>query len=191
MDDFDIRLLLRALDFAARKHKDQRRKGRGASPYINHPIEVAAILADAGVTDSAVLAAAVLHDTVEDTQTTPEEIEALFGPDVRELVEEMTDDKRLASAKRKELQVLHAPHLSRRAKLIKIADKIANIRDISHEPPPDWTISRRQQYLNWAQRVVNGCRGVSAALEKQFDEMYGAGTAFIEEDSRGSRVESR
>ena len=163
--------MLRAVEFAAEKHRDQRRKGAGASPYINHPIEVAAMLANvAAVQDVAILAAAVLHDTVEDTRTSPEELEAAFGREVRLVVQEVTDDKKLEKADRKRLQVEHAPYLSPAAKLIKIADKIANVREVTEKPPSDWSATRRREYLDWAERVIAGCRGVNAALESRFDE---------------------
>ncbi len=162
--------LLHATLFAAYAHRDQRRKGHGTVPYVNHVIEVAEILARAGgVTDTAMLQAALLHDTVEDTETTFEELEVKFGEDVRKLVEEMTDDKSLPKQERKLQQILHAPHISDRGKQIKIADKISNIRDIVHRPPPDWTMDRRRAYVEWGQAVVAGCRGVNAGLEALFD----------------------
>ena len=164
-------LLLQAIDFAAHKHRDQRRKDHRASPYINHPVAVALLLAKvAGVTDPEVLAAAVLHDTLEDTDTTPEEIEDDFGPRVRSLVQEVTDDKRLPKADRKRLQVEHAHHLSKNAALIKVADKLVNVRDVTHAPPTHWSLGRRQEYLDWAEAVVSGCPPVSEALARSFDE---------------------
>src|ERR1041384_6973072 len=127
-----IALLLKALHFAANKHRDQRRKDIDASPYINHPIEVAETLARVGgVTDLVTLQAAILHDTIEDTTTTPEELEAAFGAEVRRVVEECTDDTKLPKADRKRLQIEHAPHLSHRAKLVKLGDKIANVRSVT------------------------------------------------------------
>jgi guanosine-3',5'-bis(diphosphate) 3'-pyrophosphohydrolase len=166
-----VGLLLAAIHFSAARHRDQRRKGADASPYINHPIEVAALLANvAGVQDHEILTAAVLHDTVEDTRTTPAEIEAAFGPVVRSLVEEVTDDKSLPKTERKRLQVEHAPLLSAAAKLIKIADKISNVQDVTENPPTGWPLERRREYLDWAERVVAGCRGVNQALESRFDE---------------------
>lgn len=167
-----VAMLLAALAFAARKHRDQRRKGAEASPYINHPIEVAEILARiGGVDDVTVLQAALLHDTVEDTQTSPAELEREFGATVRKLVEEVTDDKTLAKQERKRLQIEHAPHLSPRAKLIKLADKICNVRDVTHSPPKDWDERRRVAYLDWASEVVAGCRGTNRALERHFDAL--------------------
>jgi guanosine-3',5'-bis(diphosphate) 3'-pyrophosphohydrolase len=168
----DIATLLQATRFAADKHRYQRRKGADAPPYINHPIEVADLLANiGGVTDLTTLVAAVLHDTVEDTETSPEEVEALFGPEVRALVAELTDDKGLPKAERKRLQIEHAPSLSRRAKEIKIADKISNVLDITHNPPAGWSPKRKREYLNWADRVVAGCRGANQGLDRWFDEV--------------------
>ncbi len=162
--------LLLALDFAASKHRDQRRKGAEASPYINHPIQVARLLAEiGGVEDAVTLQAAILHDTIEDTRTTPEELAAVFGTEVCTLVEEVTDAKHLPSRERKRLQVEHAGHLSRRAKQIKVADKIMNVRDVVLAPPRDWTDVRRAAYIEWAARVVDGCRGSNAALEAYWD----------------------
>ena len=164
--------LLRALEFAARKHRDQRRKGSHQAPYINHPIEVATLVATVGGCDDvAVLQAAILHDTVEDTDATPEEIEREFGRDVRELVLEMTDDMSLPSPQRKRKQVEKAASLSSRAKLIKIADKIANVGDIARHPPPDWSAERRKNYFNWTALVVDQVRGTNAALEGSYDEV--------------------
>jgi (p)ppGpp synthase/HD superfamily hydrolase len=163
--------LLRALEFAARKHRDQRRKGNHQAPYINHPIEVAKLVAMVGqCEDIGVLQAAILHDTIEDTDATPEEIESEFGPDVRALVLEMTDDMSLPSPQRKLEQIERAATLSHRAKLIKIADKIANVGDIARHPPSDWTVDRRRNYFNWTKQVIDRVRGTNAALESCYDE---------------------
>lgn len=176
--------LLHALDFAAHKHRDQVRKGRGASPYINHPIEVAVVLADIGaIRDVEVLCAAILHDTIEDTRTTAEELGDHFGMRVRHLVEEVSDDKSLEKHVRKRLQVEHAPHLSADAKRIKLGDKICNVRDVTHDPPAKWPHERRVQYLHWAADVVAGLRGASPELEAEFDRVLAEGTALL--DARG------
>ncbi len=167
--------LLKSIRFAAEKHRDQRRKGVGASPYINHPIEVAETLARSGITDLVTLQAAILHDTIEDTQTTPEEIEQEFGSEVRKMVEEVTDDKKLPKEDRKRLQIEHAPHISEGARQIKIADKLCNLRDVTHYPPDDWTMERRQEYLAWTERVVAGCRGVNCNLDDMYDAMLTEG----------------
>lgn len=167
----DAAVLLRAATFAAYKHRDQRRKDVAASPYINHPLAVAYLLAaEADVRDEALLVAALLHDTVEDTETTPEELEENFGPSVRGIVEEVTDDKSLRKEVRKALQIEHAPHASVAAKQLKIADKIANVRDIAGSPPADWSPARKSEYLSWTEQVVRGCRGVNAALDGAYDQ---------------------
>lgn len=167
----DVTRLLEAASFAARKHRDQRRRDAEASPYINHPLAVARVLAaEGGVTDEELLVAALLHDTVEDTQTTCEELEREFGPVVAGLVVEVTDDKDLPKTVRKELQVRHAPRASDVAKQLKIADKICNVRDIASSPPASWSTQRRSEYLDWAARVVEGCRGVNPRLDRLFDE---------------------
>ena len=172
MDDTPpLAAILKALHFAATKHRDQRRKDVEASPYINHPIEVAELLArEGGVTDPVLLQAAILHDTIEDTNTTPEELDEVFGADVRGVVEEVTDDKSLPKAERKRLQIEHAPNLSARARQIKMADKISNVRGITLTPPADWSLARRMEYLDWTEKVVAGCRGANAALERAYDE---------------------
>ncbi len=169
--DNPVSLILAACAFAAHKHRDQRRKGAEASPYINHPIAVANVLAsEAGIVDPITLAAALLHDTIEDTDTTAAEIKDQFGPEVAAVVVEVTDDKSLLKHERKRLQIEHAAHLSKRAQLVKLADKICNLRDMSHSPPTDWSIERRREYFAWARQVVSQMRGVSAALDKAIDE---------------------
>jgi len=164
-------LILRAADFAARKHRLQKRKDEESSPYVNHPLAVALLLAEVGgVTDTEVLAAAILHDTLEDTETTPAELEAAFGARVRGLVEAVTDDKSLRKAERKRLQIDHAAGLPPDAVLIKLGDKIANVVDVTHSPPTMWDLARRKEYLDWAAAVVVNCPKVNAALEARFAE---------------------
>ncbi len=163
--------LLEALVFAAERHKDQRRKGNEHAPYINHPIQVAAVLSvEAGIDDEDTLVAAILHDTVEDTPTTFKEIADRFGEDVAGLVKEMTDDKRLPSPTRKQLQIQHAPSLSAKAKLLKFADKTSNVRDLASNPPEDWSVDRQIAYLDWTEAVIAGCRGVNEDLERIYDQ---------------------
>jgi len=170
--------LLAALEFAADKHRHQRRKDAEGSPYVNHLIAVTRILAaEGGVDEDAVLLAAVLHDTVEDTDTTFEELDARFGATVATLVREMTDDKTLAKAVRKQHQIDHAPGASPLARQLKIADKVANIRDIVFTPPVDWSRERKLEYFAWSEQVVSGCRGVNAGLERAFDEAIAMGRA--------------
>jgi GTP diphosphokinase / guanosine-3',5'-bis(diphosphate) 3'-diphosphatase len=164
--------LLSAVHFAADKHRYQRRKDEVSSPYINHPISVAEILASVGrVTDLAVLQAAILHDTLEDTETTRQELVARFGAKVAALVAEVTDDKRLPKQRRKQLQVEHAPHLSRGAKLVKLGDKICNLIDVTSSPPSKWSEERQLGYIDWSRRVVEGCRDASPALASHFDRI--------------------
>jgi guanosine-3',5'-bis(diphosphate) 3'-pyrophosphohydrolase len=168
----DMAVLLDAIRFAAEKHRDQRRKGASASPYINHPIAVADLLARVGrIDDIATLVAAVLHDTIEDTETTGEELERHFGAVVRAIVEEISDDNTLSSARRKQLQVERSPTLSAAARRIRIADKTCNALDVAYAPPDSWSLSRRRDYLDWTERVVAGCRGVDPALEAHYDAM--------------------
>ncbi|MER2539839.1 MAG: HD domain-containing protein [Azonexus sp.] len=165
--------LMSALAFAADKHKNQRRKDADASPYINHPIALANLLLnEAGVEDQRVLVAAILHDTIEDTDTTEQELVKHFGKDIADIVLEVTDDKALPKAERKRLQIEHAAHISRRAKLVKLADKICNLRDITASPPADWSIVRKQEYFEWAKSVVDRLRGVHPGLEHLFDKAY-------------------
>jgi len=162
--------LLRALEFAAARHRDQRRKDALASPYINHPIAVAAALWHEGeVRDPVALTAAILHDTIEDTATTAAELAARFGAEVAAVVVEVTDDKTLPKLQRKQLQIEHAPHLSRPAKLVKLADKLCNLRDIIEAPPANWALERRAAYVTWTRDVVAGLRGTCPPLEAAFD----------------------
>lgn len=165
--------ILKAAAFAAHKHRDQRRKDAAASPYINHPIALANILAnEGGILDAVVIVAALLHDTLEDTETTPEELQELFGAEVASVVVEVSDDKSLPKAQRKQLQIEHAAHISRRARLVKLADKIANIRDVADAPPADWPLERRREYFDWAKQVVEGLGDVSLPLREAFDAAY-------------------
>jgi GTP diphosphokinase / guanosine-3',5'-bis(diphosphate) 3'-diphosphatase len=169
----ELALLLKALAFAAHKHRDQRRKDAEASPYINHPIALADVLVnEGGVTDVEVLCAALLHDTVEDTDTTHQELADAFGSRIARIVAEVTDDQTLPKEERKRLQVVHAASISREAKLVKLADKISNLRDVVERPPAKWDLQRRKEYFEWAKQVVDGLRGVHPRLETAFDEAY-------------------
>jgi guanosine-3',5'-bis(diphosphate) 3'-pyrophosphohydrolase len=169
----DLKLLLKALEFAAHKHRDQRRKDRKASPYINHPIALATVLTLEGrIAEPKILAAALLHDTIEDTRTSYAELKAAFGARVAKTVLEVTDNKRLRRHTRKRLQVEHAPSLSRDAKLVKLADKICNLRDLGIRPPVGWNKRRRREYFDWAKRVIDGLRGTNRRLEAAFDAAY-------------------
>lgn len=173
--DSTVGELLAALYFAAQKHRDQRRKGTEASPYINHPIYVAHLIADVGgIDDSETLQCAILHDTVEDTQTTYEELVDAFGSAVADLVMEVTDDKSLPKTERKRLQVEHSPHLTPKAKVVKLADKIANIQDVgSDQSPSHWDEARRIEYLDWAESVAAGLMGTNEPLDTLFRSEIG------------------
>jgi len=162
--------LIKAFAFAAQKHRDQRRKDAQASPYINHPIGLADVLVnEGGIANEDVLCAAILHDTIEDTETTETELRETFGDKIASIVMEVTDDKILPKAERKQLQIDHAPYSSHEAKLLKLADKICNLRDMNDSPPKDWDSARKQAYFDWAQAVVSGLRGTNSKLEKIFD----------------------
>ena len=167
-----ITRILTAATFAAERHRDQRRKGKDASPYINHPLALASLLAERGERDAPLLMAALLHDTVEDTATSFEDLERAFGREVADIVREVTDDKALPQAERKRLQIEHAAQLSRRAKLVKLADKICNLHDIVVSPPTDWSAQRKREYFDWAKAVVDPMRGVHRELEALFDREY-------------------
>ncbi len=173
--------LTKALDFAARKHIDHRRKGEREEPYVNHLAEVARLLADATDGDDLDLVlAGLLHDTIEDTKTTYDELVNEFGTVVADLVAEVTDNKSLEKAERKRRQVETAPSKSNRAKMIKVADKTSNLRSIAASPPKDWSAERKREYFEWAGEVVSGCRGVNATLEHWFDEAHASGTTTLE-----------
>ena len=168
----DLNKLLQAASFAAKKHTNQKRKGEAGEPYINHPLEVANLIANVGgVEEMDILIASILHDTVEDCGVTRDEIAEAFGEAVAGYVTEVTDDKSLPKAERKRLQVEHAPHLSHGAKIVKLADKISNITDIANSPPADWPVERRLEYIDWGISVVEGLRGANAELEAYFDQL--------------------
>ena len=169
-------LILKATHFAAQKHRDQRRKDKHASPYIIHPISVAlAITQIGGVDDPEILAAALFHDTLEDTKTKPEELEAKFGKKVCEYVLDVTDDKTLPKHERKRRQIEHAKKISKGAALIKLGDKISNVTDVTNNPPANWDISRRREYLDWAEKVVENCPQVNERMENKFQEVVNNG----------------
>jgi guanosine-3',5'-bis(diphosphate) 3'-pyrophosphohydrolase len=169
----ELGLVLRAAQFAAHKHRDQRRKDSNARPYINHPIALAEVLhTDGGVRDPVIIAAALLHDTIEDTETTYDELRGQFGEEVADCVVEVTDTKFLSSTARKRLQVAKAAQASERARQVKLADKICNLRDMLASPPAGWSLARTQNYFDWAKEVVDELRGVNPRLERMFDRLY-------------------
>jgi guanosine-3',5'-bis(diphosphate) 3'-pyrophosphohydrolase len=180
--DADLRRLVAALHYAATHHKDQRRKDRDGSPYINHPIALLHILAvEAGVTDSDVLCAAVLHDVIEDCagsdserEQRAAEIDAMFGSEVLAIVQDVTDDKALPKAERKQQQIDHARQILHGAKLVKLADKTANLRDVASNPPPAWPLERRREYFDWARKVIEAIGPAHAGLRKLFEQASSA-----------------
>ncbi len=162
-----------ALAFAAHKHRGQHRIDAARSPYINHPIDLLNVLCcEAGIENPDILCAAILHDTLEDTNTSEEEITRRFGPKVAAIVGEVSDDMRLPKRKRWQLQIEKAPHLSREAKIVKLADKICNLRDLANSPPPHWSRDRIQTYFDWAKAVIEQLRGTHPKLETLFDDAY-------------------
>lgn len=170
LDGIQVNALLAAAIFAAEKHSGQVRKDQRGSPYITHPLTVAQILWEVGgIQNTKILSAAILHDTLEDTSTTRNELASRFGDFVLTIVLEVTDDKSLPKMERKRRQVLHAPELSHPARLVKLGDKLANCTDVLDSPPNDWNLKRRQEYVQWAADVVSQIRGASAALEHAFD----------------------
>lgn len=169
-----LKRVLAATAFAAKYHRHQQRKNAERTPYVNHPIRVALNLARAGVTDDDVLVAALLHDTVEDTTATIEDVRAAFGDRVASIVAEVTDDKSLPKDERKRLQIVNAPHKSAEAKLVKLADKLDNLGDLLNEIPQGWGVIRVRGYFAWAHAVIAGLRGTNAWLEDAIDRLFGS-----------------
>jgi GTP diphosphokinase / guanosine-3',5'-bis(diphosphate) 3'-diphosphatase len=166
-------LILRAATFAANRHHDQRRLGHEDMSYVNHPFAVASALCDeGGVTDVELLAAALLHDTIEDTATTQEDLSRTFGARIAGIVAEMTDNKKLSKAQQKRVQLDDAAQASQDAQQLKIADKLCNLRDIIEGPPADWPLFRKNQYFDWAKAVVDQVRGANPGLAEKFDAAY-------------------
>ena len=175
-----VALVTRAAEFAAQRHTGQHRKGAAQEPYVNHLAEVAWLLAEtAQVSDAALVAAGWLHDTLEKTKTTKEELEAVFGSPLVGIVAEVTDDKSLPDDVAKRLQVETAGKRSEHAKLLTIADKTSNLRDVATSPPKDWSPARMAEYVRWTEAVVASCRGLNADLERAFDMAAGAVRAAI------------
>ncbi|HTX36628.1 MAG TPA: HD domain-containing protein [Bryobacteraceae bacterium] len=168
-----LQAVLRAASFAAEKHASQRRKGAAAEPYVNHLLEVAYLVSTALTEpDANLISAALLHDVIEDTGVTKAELIERFGADVADLVAEVTDDKSLPKAERKRLQIVNAPHKSVRAQVIKLADKISNLRAILNSPPANWSFDRRKEYFLWAKQVVDGLSAPNPVLRAEFDQTY-------------------
>lgn len=164
-----MQALMQACDYAARRHVGQTRDGAAREPYVNHVIGVAARVGRSPAADETLVIGALLHDAIEDTDGTPEEIAALFGPAVAALVLEVTDDKTLPKAERKLRQERDVAAKSAHARRIELADKAANLAALCDSPPVDWDTARRSAHPDWALRVIAGCRGVDAVLEAAFD----------------------
>lgn len=168
-----IRAILHAANFAAEKHVSQKRKGAAAEPYVNHLLEVAELIAGAlAEPDPNLVIAALLHDTIEDCGVIRDEIAQRFGDDVAALVVEVTDNKTLPKAERKRLQVANAPYKSPRAQMLKLADKVSNLRAILNSPPANWTAERKLEYFEWAKQVVDGLSAPNPILKREFDSLH-------------------
>lgn len=168
----DLTEIFDAAVFAAEKHQGAVRKNSQHSPYITHPLLVSKAIYQIGkIEETTILAAAILHDTIEDTKTTRVEIKKRFGENVLSIVLEVTDDKSLPKMTRKGLQILHAPDLSYEARIVKLADKLVNCRDILNDPPEDWSLQRRQNYIQWGADVIYKIRGTNQGLESAFDQV--------------------
>lgn len=172
--------LLKAVCFAAQKHRDQRRKDLAQTPYINHPIAVAKTLWAHGITDIDTLVAAILHDILEDTDTHPNDLSSEFGPHILALVQEVSDDKQQPKQTRKNLQIENASTLSHAARLIRLCDKICNLQDLIHSPPANWSVERCQQYVTWCKAVIANIRNTHETLETQFDTLCGQAQKLFE-----------
>jgi len=171
MENTELQFILGALKYASEKHILLKRKDIEGTPYIHHPIRVAELISRVGkINDPAVLSAALLHDVIEDTDSSEGDLIEKFGAEVAGIVKEVSDDKNLDKMERKELQILHAPQLSNKAKLIKLADKICNVKDIGSHPPAKWDLERKVEYLEWSKKVVDGLRGINQPLEDLFDQ---------------------
>jgi len=185
-----MELFTKALQFASVKHQAQRRKNNGNIPYINHPIEVANILVHAGVNDMEVLAAGLLHDTVEDTDTTPEELEKEFGARIKNIVLECSDDKSKDKAERKRYQIEKALKVSHEAKLVKMADKISNNTGLLIDPPPKWTPERVKGYFLWSQAVCNNLKGANEKLDTEIEAVFfKSGISHLSQEEKNKLLE--
>ena len=171
LDTNALSLVTRAMDFAARAHCQHRRKGKAAEPYINHLTEVADLVGEAtDFADPIVIAAGLLHDTLEDCpHINAEMLTQNFGPEVTEIVIECTDDMSLSRLERKAAQIAHVSHLSPQAKLVKLADKISNLRAIHRTPPTGWSRERKTEYLEFGQAIYAETRGLAESLDVHFN----------------------
>ncbi|KAM3718084.1 Guanosine-3',5'-bis(diphosphate) 3'-pyrophosphohydrolase MESH1 [Dirofilaria immitis] len=168
---YDTSLIIKAVDLAARRHRQQRRKDAIQTPYVNHPIGVAYILTNEGqITDTATIIAAILHDIVEDTKTTDKEIRETFGDEVADIVKECTVVKSVKREIRMKSQLQKASELSHKAKLVQLADKLYNIRDIERCIPFGWTKQNVTEYVLFAKNLLSSIRGIHGPLENALDD---------------------
>jgi len=185
----ETQILLRAANFAAHKHRLQKRKDKDQTPYINHPLEVSNFLSQAGVVDIDTLVAGLLHDTIEDTDTKIDEIVEFFGENVANIVMECTDNKSLPKVQRKKLQIEHAEHISIPAKLVKMADKYSNLKDLKTNPPQSWTAAEINGYANWSYAVFLKLRGHNKQLDQKLTELFDSfGISNINSDELDERL---
>lgn len=180
--------LSKAWCFATERHAFQRRKNAARTPYITHPVEVVQLLIDSGVRNETVLCAAMLHDTIEDTGTKYEELAELFGQTVADIVQECSDDKSLSKVARKMLQVEHAETVTEGAKLVKLADKLSNLRGILNDPPADWTDETKFGYFVWSYTVTSRMRGVNEQLDAMLDTVYWVRLGEMDDATRAERL---
>jgi (p)ppGpp synthase/HD superfamily hydrolase len=164
--------LLRAINFAAIAHREQRRKDEKNTPYVNHPIEVMALLSAGGIADIDTLCAAVLHDTVEDVGITYEQLIAEFGENVANIVRECSDDKSLSKVTRKELQIVHSKDASVAAKLVKAADKLSNLSGLDTQPPAKWSKEEIEGYFAWSYAVWRNIRGQNSYIDGKLEQLF-------------------
>lgn len=177
-----VALVTHAAGFAARVHAGQTRKGESSPAFILHLAEVADLLAKAlEEPDAELVAAAWLHDAVEKTKITSDEIESVFGPRVASLVAEVSDDKSLPEAERHRMQIETIGEKSEAARLLRLADKISGLRELAEDPPAGWGAPRRREWLRFATDVAAGCRGLNAALDLLFDQAAAAAARSIDE----------
>ena len=164
-------LITKAEAYARQNHEGQFRKGEAQEPYVTHVAEVASRVARYGGSESAI-AAAWLHDVVEDCDPEIEDIENLFGSKVAKIVAEVTDDKSLSKQDRKARQVKNAPYKSEEACLVKWADKICNLLSIANSPPP-WDKARKMEYIEWAREVASGLPYSTSTTRQEFEDAIG------------------
>lgn len=188
----NLQLLLKAVDFAAYKHRNQRRKNDKKSPYIEHPIHVAYTLSQCDILDVNVLCGSLLHDTVEDTDTTLNDIETIFGKKIVTIVNDVTDDKSLSKIERKRLQIEHTQGsgILYESKLVKLGDKFSNLSSLSSSPPVTWSSDEIQGYALWCYRVCLNLRNINSMMDKLLGTIFDDfGINGIENENNGKTLD--